>query len=170
MKKIRMGYTILASLALFALYCVIFGFSAQDGETSGGLSLRISRMGIEFWNELTGKNWTEGVIARAAAYFEHPLRKLAHFAEYAVMGALVHSLWACWGRRGKKWLFVSGIWVMVSAAADELHQYFVPGRSGNLPDVLLDTCGGIFGAASCALFAALLGRGRHGGGGRGKSI
>lgn len=158
MKKLRVGYMIVATLSLFVLYCMIFSFSAQDGETSGGLSMRISRMGIELWNELTGKNWTKGNISRAAVYFEHPLRKMAHFAEYAVMGALVHSLWECWGRHGRKWFLISAAWIMVSAAADELHQYFVPGRSGNLPDVLLDTCGGAFGAAICALSAALLRR------------
>lgn len=158
MKKGKTGYTIAAASALFILYCLIFGFSAQDGEASGGLSMRISRMGIELWNELTGKNWTRGSISQAAVYFEHPLRKMAHFAEYAVMGFLVHSIWECWGRYGGKWFLVSGIWVMFSAAADELHQYFVPGRSGNLPDVLLDTCGGAFGAAVCVLFARLLRR------------
>lgn len=156
MRKAKAGYTIVAASALFVLYCAIFGFSSQDGETSGGLSMRISRMGIKFWNELTGRGWTEGVMAQAAVYFEHPLRKAAHFAEYAVMGFLVHSIWECWGKHGKRWFLVSGIWVMISAAADELHQYFVPGRSGNVPDVLLDTCGGVCGAAVCALSVWLL--------------
>ncbi|MBE5874320.1 MAG: VanZ family protein, partial [Lachnospiraceae bacterium] len=36
-----------------------------------------------------------------------------------------------------------------SAAADEIHQLFVPDRWGSFADVLLDTCGGAFGVLIC---------------------
>lgn len=155
-KRAKAAYTAVAAVMLLLLYFAIFNFSAQDGEDSGSLSRMISRLGVELWNDLTGRHWTENFMTELAVYFEHPLRKLAHFTEYAVMGFLVRSLWAVWGKWEKKWFFCTGIWVAVSAAADELHQYFVPGRCGNVPDVLLDTCGGLFGAAVCIFLFKLV--------------
>src|SRR5206468_12539404 len=61
------------------------------------------------------------------------LRKLAHTAEYAVLGALlvraVHR---------SRVAFVLGV---LYAASDELHQTFVPGRHGSPVDVAIDSVG-----------------------------
>ncbi len=137
--------TIICSSLLLALYVMIFSFSAQNGEQSGSLSALVSEMCAEFLNTITGKNWTDTFVKSLAEYFENPIRKLAHFAEYAVMGVLVYLLWRQWMERGKKLYILVIVWVFVSASMDELHQLFVPDRCGNLWDVLLDTCGGIFG-------------------------
>ena len=77
-------------------------------------------------------------------FFEHPLRKLAHFSEYACMGILIFSIVYQWVMGKKKYL-IATLWVFLSAAVDEWHQYFVPGRYASIKDVLLDTCGGICG-------------------------
>ena len=34
---------------------------------------------------------------------------------------------------------------MVYASSDEIHQIFVSGRSGNIKDVIIDTCGSYLG-------------------------
>jgi VanZ family protein len=65
------------------------------------------------------------------------LRKIAHFAEYAVLGLLL----------------VRGIGHEASAAAigiayagtDELHQHFVPGRHAAFRDVAVDAVGVVVG-------------------------
>ena len=36
--------------------------------------------------------------------------------------------------------------VILYASTDELHQLFVPGRSGQVKDVLIDGCGAVIGA------------------------
>ena len=41
------------------------------------------------------------------------------------------------------------------AATDEFHQLFVPGRSGQLKDVLIDTAGGALGLGLLALILYL---------------
>ena len=46
---------------------------------------------------------------------------------------------------GKKKYLIATLWVFLSAAVDEWHQSFVPGRYASIKDVLLDTCGGICG-------------------------
>lgn len=143
--------TVAAGALLALLYLVIFTFSAQDGEQSGSLSMMISEKCAEILNSLSGKHWNEAVLAGWAEYFEHPLRKLAHFTEYACMGALVYILWSQWMRRGKGLYLLTVLWVFVSAAGDEFHQLFVPDRYGSFADVLLDTCGGACGMLLCIM-------------------
>ncbi len=61
------------------------------------------------------------------------LRKLAHAAEYAVLGfLLVRAI----GRESAA--LALGI---AYAASDELHQHFVAGRHGSAVDVLIDAAG-----------------------------
>ena len=141
----KISITIICGSLLLALYGMIFFFSAQNGEESGSLSALVSELCAEFLNTITGKNWTEAFVKGLAEYFENPIRKLAHFCEYAVMGVLVYLLWRQWMESGKKLSVLVLLWVLVSASLDELHQLFVPDRYGNVWDVLLDTCGGVFG-------------------------
>ncbi len=166
----RIVVSSIATIFLIMLYGVIFSFSEQDGETSGSLSRMISEKCVEFLNALSGKGWSELMMEGLAEYFENPIRKLAHFAEYAVMGCLLFGMWYPWlgaTKNGKEALSdeihkVSGRglpllwkvivpWVFISAALDEVHQLFTPGRCGNLGDVLLDTSGGCFGLVCCIL-------------------
>ena len=61
------------------------------------------------------------------------LRKIAHAAEYAILGAL---LVRATGRSGLA--FALGT---LYAVSDELHQSFVPGRLGSPLDVAIDAAG-----------------------------
>lgn len=150
-----------AGILLIMLYAVIFNFSAQDAEESGTLSRTLSEKCMEIFNSLSGRQWSYAVMEKWAEYFEHPLRKLAHFTEYACMGILVYVLWSQWMKRGRRLYLLTVAWVAVSAAADEIHQLFVPGRDGNPADVCLDTCGGIFGMMVCVLWVKMLARRRR---------
>jgi VanZ family protein len=61
------------------------------------------------------------------------LRKLAHAAEFAVLGALLLRALAA-----ERAALALGI---AYAVSDELHQHFVPGRLGSPFDVLIDAVG-----------------------------
>lgn len=143
--------SIVCGILLLALYMIIFSFSDQDAEQSGSLSRMISEKCVEIFNDLSGSGWTEKVMEEWAEYFEHPIRKLAHFAEYACMGILIYTLLRQWMSRTKMLYLITTAWVFLSAAGDEIHQLFVPGRWGSFADVCLDTCGGIFGILCCVL-------------------
>jgi VanZ family protein len=74
------------------------------------------------------------------------LRKVAHAAEFAVLGFLL-------GRAiGREWPAL-GLGIAY-AVSDELHQHFVPGRLGSPLDVVVDTVG-------VAIGVLLVGRIRH---------
>ena len=67
------------------------------------------------------------------------LRKLAHTAEYAILGALLLR-----ASRSVPLAVVAGV---LYAVSDELHQHFVPGRQGSPLDVLIDAAGVAIGVA-----------------------
>ena len=68
------------------------------------------------------------------------LRKIAHTAEYAVLGALLARATA------RPWL----AWVLgvLYAASDEIHQTFVAGRHGSPIDVAIDAVGVAIGVVA----------------------
>lgn len=145
-----------AGALLLLLYFVIFFMSAQNGEESGSVSLKISEKCAELVNAFTGGHWSRAFQENLASYFEHPLRKLAHLTEYALMGSLVFVLLRQWIRKGRRLYCSVIVWVLLSAAADEFHQFFVPGRYASVADVLLDTCGGVFGMGLSLLCIKLM--------------
>ncbi len=73
------------------------------------------------------------------------LRKLAHFAEYAVLAALLYRA------VGQAWaaVAIAGLY----AATDELHQTLVTGRHGSPRDWLIDVAGAVTGVALYRLAA-----------------
>lgn len=151
----RLFVSAAAAVLLVLLYCVIFGFSAQNAEESGSLSQYMSGKCADFLHSVSGSRWSAEVLRSIAEVIEHPLRKLAHFTEYGCMGILVYILLSQWMKRGKRLYLLTTAWLFLSAAGDELHQYFVPGRYASFRDVLLDTCGGICGMLFCVLVRAL---------------
>lgn len=147
--------TAITSAFLCTLYYMIFYFSAQDAEASGSLSQMISVKCVESINFLIGRRWEDAVLSEIAGVIEHPIRKLAHFSEYGVMGILVHMLLSQWMRQGRRLRLFVASWVFLSASCDEFHQYFVPGRYASIADVAIDTCGGVCGMLFCVCVAAM---------------
>lgn len=154
----KIAVSVMAAVFLAILYMLIFSFSEQDGEASGSLSRMISEKCVEIMNTLSGKTWSYALMESMTEYFENPIRKLAHFMEYACMAVLVFAIWRPWKERNKRLYLLVILWVAVSAAGDEFHQLFVPGRYGSVADVFLDTCGGCFGMWLCVLAEKLIQR------------
>lgn len=137
--------TALYIVLLALLHTGIFALSAQDGDTSGELSMRLSGRCADLFGNLSGQNRNGAGPGEPAENFERPLRNLAHFTEYACMGALIYLLWSLWLQSRKLLCLVPTAWVFASACLDEFHQYFVPGRHAGFSDVCLDTLGGVAG-------------------------
>lgn len=111
--------------------------------------------------------WLDGVLPAFAAWLgpaaNFVVRKCAHFLEYSVMGLLWAQALAPWvGKvhRSRRMVLalVAGVAV---AVVDETIQLSVPGRSGQVTDVLLDSAGVAFGIA-VAWLAARVGAHRQG--------
>lgn len=133
--------------ATILLMLTIFGFSAETAEESDSTSAIITRPLTEL---LAGMRAGITADEKTMLYeqVDHAVRKTAHFAEYALLGLLAALLLRSYGLR-QWWL----PWLLVSlyAVTDEVHQLFLPGRSGQLSDVLLDSVGAICGCGTIFL-------------------
>ena len=72
-------------------------------------------------------------------------RKIAHLAEYAVLGLLAARAFRNSPRPGlrERWFLVSLALIVVYALVDEYHQSYVPSRTGSFYDSLIDMTGGL---------------------------
>ena len=71
------------------------------------------------------------------------IRKGAHITEYAILCILLFNVLKENFKNKNKAILFSIIGVFLYACTDEFHQTFVPGRSGQFTDVLVDTSGAI---------------------------
>ena len=86
----------------------------------------------------------------------HFIRKNAHFFIYLVLGVLVKVALMNSGVTGFKALGI-GLAICVGYAfSDEIHQLIVPGRGGQLSDVVIDSCGAGLGMVLQIVFVKLL--------------
>ena len=76
------------------------------------------------------------------------IRKSAHFIEYALLGVLMaRALTPPGARVTRATVLRTIVYCALYASADELHQTFVPSRTGSPYDALLDSIGAIGGTA-----------------------
>ncbi|MGF7185304.1 VanZ family protein [Desulfitispora alkaliphila] len=118
---------------------LIFYLSHQPAPESNELSKGITKGVV---------NTTERVAPNAEfdiRSLNHIIRKNAHFFAYFVLGLLVINALRVSGVNGTRSLILAlGICVLY-AVSDEVHQLFIPGRSGELRDVLIDSAGASVG-------------------------
>lgn len=88
------------------------------------------------------------------------VRKGAHMAEYALLSILLYALLSVWNAPRRRFLRAVLGWggATLYAVTDEIHQRFVPGRSGMPIDVLIDSIGALAGVLIAVGAAYLLAR------------
>ena len=136
-KRLRLSRWLVA-----ALLCFIWGNSLLPGEISGKISDAVKNL-LAFL--LPGD--VPGVTSGGGL-----LRKIAHFTEFAALGAALS-----W-RRGmlEKRKMMALITGCGAACVDETIQLFVPDRGPALKDVAIDTCGVAAGMALLLLGQAIV--------------
>ena len=115
--------------AVLALCIVIFIFSAKNAEQSSEQSSFI----IDLFARIFGTEFTDFFI-----------RKLAHMSEFAALGFFSANAFYISFKNIKKLYFAFAFSVLY-AISDEIHQIFVPGRSCQFRDVLIDAAGIVIG-------------------------
>ena len=118
--------------------CILL-FSMQNAEksdiTSGNVSRIIARMITRGFDELSARE-QQRRIAEINPY----VRKMAHFCEFALFGALA-VLCFFKAEHRKRPLIIALCAGALLAVCDETLQTGVPGRSGSPVDMLIDTAG-----------------------------
>lgn len=137
--------------ALFLMYA-IWGFSGQTGEESSSLSGRVSLFLAEMAAEYSDKDTTREKIQYFGDKMELAVRKGAHISEYLVLAIALSFPLYVYGLEGLPLIVWTG-WISVGfACLDEYRQTFVPGRDGNIRDVLIDAIGIFAGIMFVRLF------------------
>ena len=94
-----------------------------------------------------------GIEPETISALRFVVRKFAHVTEYAVLCLLCLRAFGSTDRwsfgRKATW---SVLIAVAYAATDEWHQSFVPGRSGVMSDVLIDSCGALLGVSVAVLW------------------
>ncbi|WP_320047705.1 VanZ family protein [uncultured Ilyobacter sp.] len=119
---------------------IIFKFSSEDGATSS----RRSEMVIQFMQKIFTKNINKETSS-------HIVRNFAHFILYFLLGISLQFSFDDSSKALGTQLKVLVI-VFFYACSDELHQSFVPGRSLEFKDVLIDSTGGTASIIILAFF------------------
>ena len=117
---------------------LIFSFSSDTGSVSTKKSdgLIINVIESIYNRELSSEEkemWT--------SYLIRPVRKGAHLVVYLILGILILSFVNEFMILDYRALLLSLFVSFLYACSDEIHQLMVPGRSGQLSDVILDTVG-----------------------------
>lgn len=127
----------------------IFMFSSDDAtkstKKSDGVIIHISNF---FSKGHLSREQQEKLIDE----FVVPVRKSAHFFVYMILGILLISFICEFSLSTQKTIFLAIFLAFLYACSDEVHQLFVPGRSGQVKDVLLDTLGASVGIFMYQLF------------------
>ena len=145
-----------------ALWCrVIWGFSAQTAAVSGDLSDRL------LWRLMTalspafaaGDFPARNAAVELLSFFE---RKAAHMFLYFVLILLLWLALTPLLRGRKRQAGLAAALCAALAGLDEVHQTFIPGRSGQLRDVAIDLAGAAVALILVAVLLWAAGRRREG--------
>lgn len=138
----------LAWIPMFIMMSIIFGFSGQNGEQSGGLSEKIGTVIIEVIDQVSPLHFSDEKKGELVNQLQFPIRKTAHMMEYAVLFSTILLPVSIWNFGAVRWknYFFSWMGAVVFACTDEFHQLFVPDRAGQIQDVCIDGIGAFIGA------------------------
>lgn len=130
-----------------ALLCFIWGNSLLPGSVSGAISDAVKDL-LAFL--LPGD--VPGVTSGGGL-----LRKIAHFTEFACLGAVLAWRFGMLEKRK----IMALLFGFGAACVDETIQVFVPDRGPGLKDVAIDTCGVAAGIALLLLIGTIKRKSTH---------
>ncbi|MBR5516046.1 MAG: VanZ family protein [Clostridia bacterium] len=132
--------SIILIIATLGWMCFIFSLSAEPAEvssqTSGRIVKKLCRIIDRDFDELSPEEQFE-----ITEKYQFYIRKTAHFSAYTILAILIGSSAIPYFEKVRYRLGISFVVGVLYAISDEIHQYFVPGRSCELRDVLIDSAG-----------------------------
>ena len=120
----------------------IFSMSCENAEESSNTSGQTIKVVLSTVPEF--EKQPEEVKVNIIEELQFIVRKSAHFIGYMILGILASCLILHYENINKKYPLAFLICV-IYAISDEIHQLFVPGRAGQVRDVLIDSAGSFLG-------------------------
>lgn len=117
-------------------------FSNAPSNESSETSSKVITTFIEIRDNITNNNTSEIDKTIIIENLSFIVRKLAHITEYIILAFLMYNVLHNYNINDYKIVIILCI---IYSCTDEFHQLFIPGRSGQIIDVLIDTIGIIIG-------------------------
>ena len=130
----------------------VFRFSNQGGTESSSTSAKVTKVIVD----VVVNDKKEENKVQIANKIEKVVRKFAHYTIYTIGGVLIMNYAYTTDKTKKQQTFGSLLFGAFYAATDEVHQYFVPGRSARVFDVGIDTLGVITGIGMYLLVSCVV--------------
>ena len=137
MKKIEK--LLLIFLCMIAVFCFSQDSYQKSNQKSDTIIIKFSQV---FLHQKLNEQELDELVHR----FDTPVRKCAHFFIFMVLGILLFQFFQLFSFSVFKKFFLSIFLSFLYACSDEIHQLFVPGRSGRIFDVFIDTLGAVVGS------------------------
>lgn len=147
MKLIRISW-----LPAVIMMIIIFYFSSKPAVRSGESSMLIANKILDVYENITNTQIQDEDKIEILGNIDHVIRKGAHFIEYGILACTIAFHFLLRKKKNFRFFIYTVILSAIYAATDEFHQLFIPGRSGAIKDVLLDSAG----AATGAIFFCLI--------------
>lgn len=127
---------ILKIILIVAWMVIVFSFSNQGGTKSSNTSRKVTVAVVQTISDKSIEE-NEPLIEKV----DKVIRKLAHYTIYTIGGFLIMNYAYATDRKPKEKILCSILFGAGYAVTDELHQFFVAGRSARIFDVGIDTLG-----------------------------
>ena len=136
---------------IIAIICciIIFSFSAVPAKASTKQSKGLTYNVIKLLN---GNKLSEKELEKLTKKVNPLVRKIAHFSIYMILAILTYKFIEELNIKSKsekerlrKNILYTCIFCIIYAIFDEIHQIYVPGRTGKPIDVIIDTLGACMG-------------------------
>lgn len=124
---------------------LIFMLSSQPASESNNLSTGVTKYIIKTIGKFLPLDIETSTVINVVSKLNHYVRKSAHFISYLILGVLVLNAFIKSKIEMKKAIFYSLIICVLYSISDEFHQLFVPGRGGQVKDVIIDSGGSFTG-------------------------
>lgn len=130
-------------LVLVVIWMIlIFSFSNDNGQIS---TKKSDSFIIKIVETICDAELSNAKKDKLTNYLVKPVRKVAHLGIYFILGILIFNFILEFIPIGYRSILLSLGISFIYACSDEVHQAFIPGRSGMFSDVVLDTIGASIG-------------------------
>lgn len=161
MKNKRKTVTIIIWVLTALWMLSIFVLSHQSSVQSGQISNQVAQKVYENV-DLTPQRFEDKNDNWLIIHYEILLRKTAHIFQYLILGILLTIAVSRHTEKRLTMLFLPLFSGAAYAASDELHQHFIPGRTGALKDVMVDLIGVVLGVGITYLIVNLARKRKNG--------
>ncbi len=132
MKKTSILFITLTIVWMILIFC----FSNQPSDESKNTSSDVTRKIVNIiYQDTLSEQEKELKIEK----IDPIIRKLAHYTIYTIGGIIIGLTLTTFEIQTKKKILITQAIGSIYAITDEIHQYFIPGRSCQIKDILIDS-------------------------------